>query len=443
MAIGGFFDQSSYAPLVGPLFERGECESSVSSATTSMTSMDTLPTWTPETFKKAVVDGNPDLVQAMIRNKADVNQTYQCGLTPMHFAAIHNQVGVARVLKDSGANCLAETTDEQAVTAGAIAYLAGHKEVVDIICEEAPDVPDEVQSSPVRRFLPPLIIAVLAGVDTIFGIILVNPETRWDGFIDDSPAIGDSQWFLLLALTLDAISLSLLVFVHFLDPGGVERSEVAFVQQLRDLPEDQIFVLGDDSFSVLKDGDVDPKHTYRWCRSCELWRPPSVSHCNECKRCFWRFDHHCIMVNNCVALRNHRYFVLALITGSAAWILGDVAVLSRVLAHADLSSTDAWWPPRPGLASLHGAFAYLLYGLLVLTLLVPFTLFHTGSMLGNYTTKSVWKPTMHQEKKRFNNSAEMRELCCLPVRFRGRGRASDPQNLSLQSRMASILGELS
>jgi len=47
----------------------------------------------------------------------------------------------------------------------------------------------------------------------------------------------------------------------------------------------------------------------RWCSTCRIWRPPRVSHCRWCGYCMYRFDHHCPAIMNCVALKNHRWFL--------------------------------------------------------------------------------------------------------------------------------------
>jgi len=60
---------------------------------------------------------------------------------------------------------------------------------------------------------------------------------------------------------------------------------------------------------------------YRYCATCNIFRPPRSKHCNSCNVCVSKFDHHCPWVGNCIGERNHTSFFLFLLNISCLCLI--------------------------------------------------------------------------------------------------------------------------
>jgi DHHC palmitoyltransferase len=49
-------------------------------------------------------------------------------------------------------------------------------------------------------------------------------------------------------------------------------------------------------------------NSYKYCESCNIYRPPRSKHCSSCQNCVEVFDHHCPWTGNCIAKRNYKFF---------------------------------------------------------------------------------------------------------------------------------------
>ncbi|KAL1998202.1 hypothetical protein VTN02DRAFT_6657 [Thermoascus thermophilus] len=67
----------------------------------------------------------------------------------------------------------------------------------------------------------------------------------------------------------------------------------------------------------------------KYCKTCNIWRPPRCYHCRVCDNCVETLDHHCVWLNNCVGRRNYRYFFTFV---SSATIL-SLFLIASSLAH--------------------------------------------------------------------------------------------------------------
>ncbi|KAF2265283.1 hypothetical protein CC78DRAFT_532496 [Lojkania enalia] len=69
----------------------------------------------------------------------------------------------------------------------------------------------------------------------------------------------------------------------------------------------------------------------KYCKSCNIWRPPRAHHCRVCDNCIETQDHHCVWLNNCIGRRNYRYFFVFVCTSTLAGFFLLGASLAHIL----------------------------------------------------------------------------------------------------------------
>ncbi|PRP76294.1 hypothetical protein PROFUN_07816 [Planoprotostelium fungivorum] len=51
----------------------------------------------------------------------------------------------------------------------------------------------------------------------------------------------------------------------------------------------------------------------RFCKKCNITKPPRAHHCGVCRRCVLRMDHHCPWTLSCIGFYNHKYYLAFLL----------------------------------------------------------------------------------------------------------------------------------
>ncbi|GIZ43951.1 hypothetical protein CKM354_000716000 [Cercospora kikuchii] len=69
-----------------------------------------------------------------------------------------------------------------------------------------------------------------------------------------------------------------------------------------------------------------------FCTTCMIRKPLRSKHCRRCGRCVAREDHHCPWVDNCVAVNNHKHFILYVLF----LIVGIGFLIQLTLAYLDV-----------------------------------------------------------------------------------------------------------
>ncbi|CAO3689758.1 unnamed protein product [Rhizopus stolonifer] len=70
----------------------------------------------------------------------------------------------------------------------------------------------------------------------------------------------------------------------------------------------------------------------RYCKACQLYKPPRSHHCRYCKRCVLKMDHHCPWINNCVGHENYGHFFQFIVFVDLACIYHLALLVGRVRA---------------------------------------------------------------------------------------------------------------
>ena len=61
----------------------------------------------------------------------------------------------------------------------------------------------------------------------------------------------------------------------------------------------------------------------KFCKTCDIYRPPRSVHCTMCDTCTLRLDHHCPWLGTCVARNNYIYFTI-FVNGASAMCLLNI-----------------------------------------------------------------------------------------------------------------------
>lgn len=98
----------------------------------------------------------------------------------------------------------------------------------------------------------------------------------------------------------------------------------------------------------------------KYCKTCNIWRPPRGHHCRICDNCIETQDHHCVWLNNCIGRRNYRYFFtfVSLTTLLGLYLLG--ASLAQILVYMNQKNISF----GAAISHFRVPFAMVIYGFL-------------------------------------------------------------------------------
>jgi palmitoyltransferase ZDHHC9/14/18 len=121
----------------------------------------------------------------------------------------------------------------------------------------------------------------------------------------------------------------------------------------------------------------------KYCKTCNIWRPPRAHHCRTCDNCVETQDHHCVWLNNCVGRRNYRYFFTFVISGTMLSLFLFGASLAHIIVYMHrekqtfAQSVNKWRVP----------FAMVIYAFLIFLYPASLTGYHIFLMARGETTR--------------------------------------------------------
>jgi palmitoyltransferase ZDHHC9/14/18 len=135
----------------------------------------------------------------------------------------------------------------------------------------------------------------------------------------------------------------------------------------------------------------------KYCKTCNVWRPPRAHHCRLCDNCVETQDHHCVWLNNCVGRRNYRYFFTFISSATFLGLYLSIASLVQILVYANrqgISSSDA-------ISHFRVPFAMVIYGFIAFLYPAALMGYHLFLMARGETTREYLNSHKFLKKDRY------------------------------------------
>jgi len=163
------------------------------------------------------------------------------------------------------------------------------------------------------------------------------PSVLWQIFVGSFFATQYSVLIPILGFLLQVSSIYLLLATALSDPGIMPRQ--------KDFTEHY-----DERSKVWRTRE--PQRFYdvvlrghplklKYCKTCNIYRPPRCTHCSVCENCVERFDHHCPWLGNCIGKRNYPLFYGFVSTTGALNILVLATSVSQLALRASEIAEEA------------------------------------------------------------------------------------------------------
>lgn len=232
---------------------------------------------------------------------------------------------------------------------------------------------------------------IVGGLMILLGILfwIFEASWFWHKLSPAIPIVFSYCWF---------ISFTMFIKAATSDPGILPRNMHLPNYPTRIKDEDDKTIEGssldpivanpDEYFNTITLPYYDDKYNgvnVKYCTTCHIWRPPRSSHCGVCNVCVVNHDHHCIYINNCVGLRNYKYFLWFVLFTVISNIYVTVTTFVHIFHY--LSTDSNLKSFKHSIETYPGTFVTLILSILTLIYPLSILIIHICLTSQNLTTR--------------------------------------------------------